>query len=93
MRDLFSIRDDLNRTTVEFLMTDLNTGLMLARVATGAKEHSPRQTRNIRNARLAYETVLRFRRKIEATSAVKDALDEKLGELRSMLETLGESFA
>ena len=93
MRDIFSLRDDLNQTTVDFLMTDLNTGIMLARVAMGAKQDSPRQTRNTRNARLAYETVLRFRKKIQATSAVKDMLDEKLGRLRSMLEALGESFA
>ena len=92
MRDIFSVFDDLNQTTVQFLLTDLDTGIMLARSAIGARLNSPRQKRNTRNARLAYETVLRFRSKVKITDVVNDALDKKLGRLRSMLKRLGESM-
>lgn len=93
MRDFFSIRDELNRTTVEFLRTDLDTGLMLAQIATGSRNNSDRQKRNIRKARQAYDTVIKFRSKIRMSTEANNALEEKIGRLRSMLEVLGETFA
>jgi hypothetical protein len=93
MRDISSLRDDLNRTTVEFLRTDLDTGIMLARIATGARKNSERRERNTRNARMAYDTVEKLRRQAPMSTEIRNALDEKIGLLRSLLEVLGESFA
>ena len=93
MRDISSLRDDLNRTTIEFLRTDLDTGIMLARIATGARKNSERRERNKRKARMAYDTVVKFRRQTPMSTEIRIALDEKIGLLRSMLEVLGESFA
>jgi len=93
MRDISSLRDDLNRTTVAFLRTDLDTGIMLARIATGARMNSERRERNKRKARMAYDTVVKFRRQTPMSTEIRIALDEKIGLLRSLLEVLGESFA
>jgi len=93
MRDISSLRDDLNRTTVAFLRTDLDTGIMLARIATGARKNSERRERNKRKARMAYDTVVKFRGQTPMSTEIRNALDEKIGLLRSMLEVLGESFA
>ena len=93
MRDISSLRDDLHRTTVEFLRTDVDTGIMLARIAVGARKDSERRIRNTRNARMAYDTVEKLRRQTPMSTEIRNALDEKIGLLRSLLEVLGESFA
>ena len=93
MRDISSLRDNLNRTTVAFLRTDLDTGIMLARIATGARINSERRERSTRKARMAYDTVVKFRRQTPMSTEIRNALDEKIGLLRSLLEVLGESFA
>ena len=93
MRDLLSLRDDLNRTRIEFLRTDLETGIMLAQIAATSKDSSERQKRNTRHARLAYDTVMRFRYQVQLSTDAVRVIDAKLAQLRLMLEMLGESFA
>jgi hypothetical protein len=93
MRDISLLREELHRTTLEFLKTDLDTGIMLARIATGARMNSERRERNTRKARKAYDTVVKLRRQTPMSTEIMNAMDEKITRLRSMLEMLGESFA
>lgn len=92
MRDFGSLQDDLNKNAADFLRIDLDTALTLARIASEAPEGSERRSRNIRNARVAYETVSRFRTKTETNPEEDEEIKEKVSRLRTALERLGESF-
>jgi len=72
-----------------FLRTELETGLMLARIARSAKRADKRD-RNLLNARKAYEAVLRFMPGVMLTTRQTEELKKKLERLKKELRTLGE---
>ena len=78
--------------SLAFLHTDLDMALTLAQIAAEADRGSARRERNVRNARKAYDTVLKFREKLRASAAEKHCLRRKLSHLRLCLEDLGERF-
>jgi hypothetical protein len=49
----------LNNSKLDFLHTDLDTGLTMAQMAADANRGSEKRSRNARNARTAYNAVLR----------------------------------
>jgi hypothetical protein len=86
--------DQLQRSGFEFLTVDLDTALTLTRIAADADAdgESDKRQRNLQNARHAYDTVLRLQEKMHFTEQETAELNDKLRELRTALEQLGEVF-
>lgn len=86
--------ETLNRiqeTSFEFLITDLDLGLTLCRIASDAGDDSEKRNRNRQNARKAYESILGFSEKLHLTEEQDRELKDKLRELRTSLEKLDEA--
>jgi hypothetical protein len=77
-----------NHIGVQFLLTDLETARTFLEVAevSGIEEV---KSRNRKNARVVYETVLRLSSNVVPTLEEQIELDRKLDELRRRLESLG----
>ena len=75
--DLKRLEDEVNETSVEFLLNDLDLAMTMLDVAetTTIKESAQR---NHQNARNAYDTVLRLSSRLKLDAAQQHALDEKL---------------
>ena len=78
----------LNISKLDFLHSDLAAGLTMAQMAAAADGGSEKRSRNARNARKAYDAVLRFRHNVVMTEDQSRALDEKLSELQALLVRL-----
>ena len=85
--------DRLEKTAAAFLLTDVDLAMTLTRIASGADENSEKRIRNQANARHAYDDVSRIGHHALLTDKERQALGDKLSELRSALERLGEDFA
>ena len=83
---------DLNANGIEFLKTDLETGLTFASIAVNAGNDLGKKRRNQANARKAYDTVLAWSRRLVLTKADAHQIEEKLGKLQAILRSLGEEF-
>jgi septal ring factor EnvC (AmiA/AmiB activator) len=90
--ELVASRNELNRTGADFLKTDMATALMFSGMAMQATDDPVKRERTQRNARKAYDAILRLREKIKLSE--KDAywLQNNLYRLKSELEQLGEKF-
>jgi hypothetical protein len=84
--------NDLNQNCVEFLKTDLDTGLIFASIALDAGEDLRKRQRNQANARKAYDTIAAWRRRFALTDVDAQYIEEKLGRLKEALLRLGEEF-
>ena len=85
--------DRIEKTGAEFLITDLGLAITLARIAAEAADDSHKKIRNQANARHAYDDVLRISGHASLSDDKRQAVNDRLGELRSALEKLGEVFA
>jgi acetylornithine/succinyldiaminopimelate/putrescine aminotransferase len=74
---------------VNFLHSEIETGLTLVRIAQSAKR-ADKRNRNLVNARKAYETVLRFMPAVVLTTSQSRHMRNKLERLKKELQTLGE---
>ena len=83
--------ETLNRTPaeVEFLRTEVRTGLTLSGIALRGGDKS-RVHRNRGNARKAYDALLHFIPKVPLTTDEAEEIKVKLAELKSELRLLGE---
>ena len=82
---------DANGTGVEFLRTELRTGLTMAKIA--RKAQSPNKAdRNRVNARKAYDTALRFFAKTALTEEEAEELRGMITRLKLALSELGEEL-
>jgi hypothetical protein len=84
--------DRVERSGFDLLMTDVDVALTLTKIAADAADNSEKRQRNQQNARHAYDTVLRLRRKMQLTPREDADLKDKIRELRTALENLGEVF-
>jgi len=91
MADRPSLRESCNRSGVDFVITDLNVGLTFSYMARGLLTQETKDRRR-RNARRAYDTVVRFRDRVCPTTAEALSIQKKLARLKSELEQLGECF-
>jgi hypothetical protein len=76
-----------------FLITDLELGMTLTRIASDASEDLEKRARNRANARRAYDAVCRISHHASLDHEQRQEVDAKLAGLRSALEQLGEVFA
>jgi hypothetical protein len=78
------------RTGFGFLMTEIQTGLTFASIALTAGDDLNKLVRNSDNAKLAYDTVLRFRDRVQMNEQAAAQLEAGLEKLRVCLRELGE---
>ena len=72
---------------VRFLLTEADLGLTFASLALMARSgDKQRIRRNTRNAQTAYETILRFRERVDLDDAAAAQLDGKLEQLKHVLQ-------
>lgn len=91
MQDLAQTRQDVNAASVDFLNIEADTGLMFANIAMES-DNFEKTARNQANARLAYDTVLRFIGRVSLSAGESDGLAAKMGRLKDELQKLGEFF-
>ena len=77
---------------VEFLRTELRVGLTAIKIAQTATDEA-RRNRNWRNAREAYEALLRFLPKLTLTSREVDEVQSGLATPKAELQKLSEGRA
>lgn len=86
------IQDSI-RVSIEFMLTELETGFTFASLALRA---DPKETEKrriyIANARKAYDTALHFLQKISFTQEEMIKIQAALERLKGALQTLGESL-
>jgi hypothetical protein len=82
---------DVSKVGLDFLRTELDTGLTLANIAL-RNDHPDKVERNRKNARLAYDTVIRTRGRVLLTEEQSQSVSLTLKQLRKKLEQLGEQF-
>ena len=80
---------DAGETGVEFLRTELRTGLTMARIALEAQSRK-KVDRNRANARKAYDTALRFIAKTTLKEEEADEIRGMITRLKLALADLGE---
>jgi len=81
---------DFTRSSYEFLVTEVETGLTFARIALDEKTDEDKITRNTRNARAAFDAVLRFRDRVALGAPEAALLERTMADLRRNLVQLGE---
>lgn len=74
---------------VDFLRSELHTGLTLTKIALDARRPT-KSSRNRANARKAYDSVVRFAPKVNLSPDETDEIKSKLNQLRTELKLLGE---
>jgi hypothetical protein len=92
MDRLLAVNEEITRTSIEFLKTDVQTALTFSGIALESGNNEVKRLRNQRNARRSYDTVLRFLMKVPVNASDVEFLSSRLERLRSELEKLGESF-
>ena len=83
------LREDLEKSRVQFLLTELDTAMTFCGVAKASTD--PEKTkRNIGNAWKGYDTALRLARNAHLDQRTKNEFDDKVARVRSMLRELGQ---
>jgi hypothetical protein len=91
MDDLLVSLGQLNRTSVEFLKTDVDTALTFASIALQTEDLVKRQ-RNCGNARKGFDTIARLATRVKLSEEDTRYLSEKMTRLKLELLRLGEKF-
>ena len=79
------------QVSTDFLKVDVATALTFAGIALQTNDSEKRE-RNCRNARVAYDTVLRLIERVDLTDEDSQILNGNLERLKSELVQLGEAF-
>ena len=82
----------IEETGATFLITDLDLAMTLTRIAGNSAEDSEKRNRNRANARRAYDSISQIKEHALIATDDRKVVNEKLVELRSALENLGEVF-
>ena len=82
---------DLNRSGVEFLITDLQVASTFMEVAEASRLEETKY-RNHQNARHAYDSVVVFLQKLAINSRERQTIEANLALLKARLEAAGEQF-
>ena len=78
---------------VDFLRTELQTGLTFARVALSARPNDiDKIQRDTKNAREAYDSFLKFRERVSLSEDEKQEITEQAEKLKDALRKLGQSL-
>ncbi len=91
-RSFQDVAKSANGARLKALMADLAAGLGFAKLASERAADSAKRERNRRNARKAYDTVVKFAKNVTLASTEERALNDGLAKLKSALEQLGDTF-
>jgi hypothetical protein len=91
MSDFYQSSHDLNQARSDFLITELSVGLTFADIALSSNDEA-KTKRNCKNARNAYDSVLKFIGEVKLTPADSTRLSNGMERLKSQLQALGETF-
>jgi hypothetical protein len=83
---------EINRTSVDFLKTDVETALTFSAIALQSSGNTKRRHRNRSSARRGYDTIVRFIERVPLTDDDAQFLLRKLERLKLELQSLGETF-
>jgi hypothetical protein len=86
------VLDDLSQSGYQFLISDVEVGLTLARIASRSAYDLDRRIRNVQNARRAYDKVQQLLPHLGLNGSQQQTVTERLHILKSALEKLGEQF-
>jgi hypothetical protein len=75
---------------LEFLRTELTTGLTFSKIALDETKDESKVERNRANARKAYNAVLHFMPGTSLSAAESQEIEARMAQLRSALQQLGE---
>jgi hypothetical protein len=75
---------------LEFLRTELTTGLTFSKIALDETKDESKVERNRANARKAYNAVLHFMPGTILSAAESQEIEARMAQLRSALQQLGE---
>jgi hypothetical protein len=84
--------EEFQRNRFNFLITEAHTGLTFADIALTVPIDNEKRSRNTINARLAYDTVGRFRCDLILSESQEAELNGLLNKHRANLVQLGEKF-
>lgn len=87
----FDERSDGNTAGIHFLLMEINLAMTFIDLAetTGIQETV---TRNHRNARIAYDTILRLLPNLTPSEAQQQAIDDGLAIVKARLVAVGQQF-
>jgi hypothetical protein len=88
---LLAAKEQSNRVGADFLKVDLETALTFVQVALTTEDLATRE-RNRKSARGAYDTVLKFTKKLHLSESDVTELKRDLRRLKADLLRLGETF-
>ena len=91
MSNFYRSSRDWNQVRTEFLTTELSLGLTFADIALSSNDEV-KTKRNCKNARTAYNALLKFIGQVNLTPADSLRLAEGMERLKSQLMALGETF-
>ena len=77
---------------INTLAVDVELALTFANIALLSGNQSQKRSRNRENARHAFDSIVRMRRRLELPEKFAQWLDDKLTLLKTALEKLGETF-
>jgi hypothetical protein len=83
------LRDQFEKNQVQFILTELATGITFCNVAKSAS-NPEKMKRNTTNAREAHDTALHFRRGAHFDDDTKTKFETGMAQLKSLLKELGE---
>jgi len=89
--EILAFGSRFRQASTDFLKVDLATALTFTEIALQASDSEKRE-RNCRNARVAYDTVLRLIERVDLTDEDSEMLNSNLARLKSELARLGEVF-
>ena len=87
-----TVQNRLERTRFTFFITDIELAMTLVRIAADSEKNPEKKARNQENARRAYDTILRLSASAVLSDEQRAEVDEKLGQLKSSLQGIGERF-
>ena len=85
------IRSSVSNNAFQFLLTDLDVALTFMNVAESTRDADAQQ-RNHKNARRAYDAVVRLMQSLSLDDTQNKELAEKLALLKSRLQNVGQYF-
>ena len=85
------LRKEFEYNQVQFVLTELDTAATFCEVAKCASDPE-KIKRNIANARLGYETALKFSRGANFDENAKFEFDSKRNNVKALLTALGEAL-
>ena len=84
--------DSARQIGADFLRTEVDLGITFADIAREAGSDPDKVRRNTKNARTAYDTVLRFAPRCAFTVTEAEEMSVRMAHLKASLVALGESF-